>query len=112
MPQSGAFRPSEEFSYVGTHPATAQQGLPTLPQSTIWMISFGFLGVQTAFTLQSSQMSRIFQTLGADPHSLGWFFILPPLAGLLVQPTSAIIRTALGHRVSVVAACRICCMAR
>jgi len=31
-------------------------------------------------------MSRIFQTLGADPHNLGWFFILPPLAGMLVQP--------------------------
>lgn len=62
------------------------QGLPTLPNSTIWMMSLGFLGVQTAFTLQSSQMSRIFQTLGADPHSLGWFFILPPLAGMVVQP--------------------------
>ena len=61
-------------------------GLPTLPKSTIWMINFGFLGVQTAFTLQSSQMSRIFQTIGADPNNLGWFFILPPLAGLLVQP--------------------------
>ena len=48
-----------------------RQGLPSLPKSTIWMLSFGFLGVQTAFTLQSSQMSRIFQTLGADPHSLG-----------------------------------------
>ncbi|RIY34386.1 MFS transporter [Psittacicella hinzii] len=60
--------------------------LPDLPKATIWMLSFGFLGVQIAFTLQSSQMSRIFQTLGADPHSLGWFFILPPLAGLLVQP--------------------------
>ena len=65
---------------------TTRQGLPSLPKSTIWMLSFGFLGVQTAFTLQSSQMSRIFQTLGADPHSLGWFFILPPLAGMLVQP--------------------------
>ncbi|MED7651714.1 UNVERIFIED_CONTAM: MFS transporter, partial [Bifidobacterium longum] len=43
-------------------------------------------GVQTAFTLQSSQMSRIFQTIGADPNNLGWFFILPPLAGLIVQP--------------------------
>jgi len=63
---------------------TTRQGLPSLPKSTIWMLSFGFLGVQTAFTLQSSQMSRIFQTLGADPHSLGWFFILPPLAGMLV----------------------------
>ncbi|MGN6903593.1 hypothetical protein ACTHTV_03565, partial [Neisseria sp. P0015.S010] len=46
---------------------TAKQGLPSLAKSTIWMLSFGYLGVQTAFTLQSSQMSRIFQTLGADP---------------------------------------------
>ena len=61
-------------------------GLPTLPKSMIWMINFGFLGVQTAFTLQSSQMSRIFQTIGADPNNLGWFFLLPPLAGLIVQP--------------------------
>ncbi|MFD1851554.1 SLC45 family MFS transporter [Oceanobacillus bengalensis] len=65
--------------------ATRQQ-LPTLPISTIWMISFGFLGVQMAFSLQSSNMGRIFQTIGADPHTLGFFFILPPLAGLIVQP--------------------------
>jgi maltose/moltooligosaccharide transporter len=31
-------------------------------------------------------MGRIFQTLGADPNNLGWFFILPPLAGMIVQP--------------------------
>lgn len=60
-------------------------GLPYLSKKTIWMINFGFLGVQTAFTLQSSQMSRIFQTIGADPNSLGWFFILPPLMGMIVQ---------------------------
>lgn len=66
--------------------STTKNTLPDLPRNTIWMLSFGFLGVQIAFTLQSSQMSRIFQTLGADPHSLGWFFILPPLAGMLVQP--------------------------
>ncbi|MBM9929033.1 SLC45 family MFS transporter [Pediococcus pentosaceus] len=65
---------------------TSGKGLPTLPKNLIWMINFGFLGVQTAFTLQSSQMSRIFQTIGADPNNLGWFFILPPLAGLIVQP--------------------------
>ena len=40
---------------------TAKQGLPSLAKSTIWMLSFGYLGVQTAFTLQSSQMSRIFK---------------------------------------------------
>ena len=61
-------------------------GLPTLASTTIWMISLGYLGVQIAFTLETSQMSRIFQTLGADPTKLGWFFILPPLAGLVVQP--------------------------
>src|SRR5690606_32791415 len=62
------------------------RSLPNLPISTIWLISFGFLGVQMAFALQSSNMGRIFQTIGADPHSLGFFFILPPLAGLIVQP--------------------------
>ena len=61
-------------------------GLPKLSSQRIWMMSLGFLGVQMAFTLQSSEMSRIFQTLGADPNNLGWFFILPPLAGLIVQP--------------------------
>lgn len=39
-----------------------------------------------AFSLQSSNMGRIFQTIGADPTNLGFFFILPPLAGLIVQP--------------------------
>lgn len=63
-----------------------KSGLPTLAASTIWMISLGYLGVQIAFTLETSQMSRIFQTLGADPTKLGWFFILPPLAGLVAQP--------------------------
>ena len=53
--------------------------LPNLPISTIWMISFGFLGVQMAFQLETSNMSRIFQTLGASPDNLGFFFILPHL---------------------------------
>ncbi len=78
--------------------ATKKSGLPKLPASTIWMINFGFLGVQIAFTLQSSQMSRIFQTIGADPNKLGWFFILPPLAGLIVQPIIVTIQIEHGHR--------------
>ncbi|WP_207789294.1 SLC45 family MFS transporter [Neobacillus terrae] len=65
---------------------TSVKNLPNLPLSSIWMISFGFLGVQMAFSLQSSNMGRIFQTIGADPTKLGFFFILPPLAGLVVQP--------------------------
>lgn len=53
---------------------------------TLWNISFGFFGVQIAYALQSANVSRIFATLGADPHTLSYFWILPPLAGILVQP--------------------------
>ena len=49
-------------------------------------ISFGFFGVQIAYALQSANISRIFATLGADPHQLSFFWILPPLMGMIVQP--------------------------
>lgn len=52
----------------------------------LWNLSFGFFGVQIAYALQSSQVSRIFSTIGADPHDLSYFWILPPLMGLIVQP--------------------------
>ena len=52
----------------------------------LWNLSFGFFGVQIAYALQSANISRIFATLGADPHSLSFFWILPPLMGILVQP--------------------------
>ena len=52
----------------------------------LWNISFGFFGVQIAYSLQSANISRIFATLGADPHSLSFFWILPPLMGMIVQP--------------------------
>ena len=42
--------------------------------------------MQIAYALQSANISRIFRTLGADPHSLSFFWILPPLMGILVQP--------------------------
>lgn len=51
----------------------------------LWNLSFGFFGVQIAYALQSANISRIFATLGADPHSLSYFWILPPLMGILVQ---------------------------
>ncbi|WP_306571300.1 MFS transporter [Segatella buccae] len=52
----------------------------------LWNLSFGFFGVQIAYALQSANISRIFATLGADPHNLSYFWILPPLMGILVQP--------------------------
>ena len=59
---------------------------PNLPFWGLWNLSFGFFGVQIAYALQSANISRIFATLGADPHNLSYFWILPPLMGILIQP--------------------------
>lgn len=59
---------------------------PNLSFWGLFNLSFGFFGVQIAYALQSANISRIFATLGADPHQLSFFWILPPLMGMLVQP--------------------------
>ena len=59
---------------------------PDLSFMKLWNLSFGFFGVQIAYALQSANIARIFATLGADPHHLSYFWILPPLMGILVQP--------------------------
>jgi maltose/moltooligosaccharide transporter len=52
----------------------------------IWNMSFGFLGVQFAFGLQLSNMSAIFETLGATADRLPMLWLAAPLSGLLIQP--------------------------
>lgn len=59
---------------------------PDLSFMSLWNLSFGFFGVQIAYALQSANISRIFATLGADPHDLSYFWLLPPIAGLIIQP--------------------------
>ncbi len=59
---------------------------PNLSYWKLFNLSFGFFGVQIAYALQSANISRIFRTLGADPHDLSYFWILPPLMGIIVQP--------------------------
>ncbi|MDO5496683.1 MAG: MFS transporter, partial [Alistipes sp.] len=56
---------------------------PDLTNKQLWAMSFGFMGVQIAFALQSSNISRIFLELGADPTKLGYFFVIPPLMGMI-----------------------------
>ena len=64
---------------------------PDLSFWKLWNLSFGFFGVQIAYALQSANISRIFATLGADPHQLSFFWILPPLMGMIVQPIIGIL---------------------
>lgn len=52
----------------------------------VWNLSFGFLGIQMGFALQSANASRILQIFGADVEELSWFWIVAPLMGLIVQP--------------------------
>ncbi|KAA9038760.1 SLC45 family MFS transporter [Ginsengibacter hankyongi] len=49
-------------------------------------MSFGFFGIQFGFALQNANVSRIFQTLGANIDKIGFLWIAAPLTGLLVQP--------------------------
>jgi maltose/moltooligosaccharide transporter len=59
------------------------------PQLTFWQIwnmCFGFLGIQFGFALQNGNVSRIFQTLGANMDDIPILWIAGPLTGLLVQP--------------------------
>ena len=59
---------------------------PQLSFWQIWNMCFGFLGIQFGFALQNANVSRIFQTLGADMDEVPGLWIAAPLTGLLVQP--------------------------
>ncbi|WP_167617083.1 MFS transporter [Maribellus sediminis] len=52
----------------------------------IWNMSFGFLGIQFGFALQNANVSRIFETLGANVEDIPILWIAAPVTGLIVQP--------------------------
>lgn len=52
----------------------------------LWNMSFGFFGIQFGFALQNANVSRIFQTLGAEMDEISYLWIAAPATGLLVQP--------------------------
>ena len=59
---------------------------PQLNFWQIWNMCFGFMGIQFGFALQNSNVSRIFQTLGADYSNMAILWIAAPITGLIVQP--------------------------
>jgi maltose/moltooligosaccharide transporter len=59
---------------------------PTLSFWQIWNMSFGFLGIQFGFALQNSNVSRIFETLGAKIDEIPILWIAAPVTGLIIQP--------------------------
>ena len=73
-----------ETDYVTPHPPSVIK--PTLSFRQIINMSIGFFGIQFGFALQNSNVSRIFQTLGAEIDKIGFLWIAAPVTGLLVQP--------------------------
>ncbi|SNR49917.1 MFS transporter [Hymenobacter mucosus] len=65
---------------------TSAREKPRLSFWQIWNMSFGFLGIQCGFALQNANMSRIFETMGANPDDLAFLWLAAPITGLLVQP--------------------------
>lgn len=61
-------------------------GRPELSFWQIWNMCFGFFGIQFGFALQNSNVSRIFQTLGADYSNMTILWVAAPITGLFVQP--------------------------
>ena len=59
---------------------------PPLSFRQVWNMCVGFLGIQFAFALQNADVSRIFQTLGADLREIPILWVAAPLSGLIVQP--------------------------
>ena len=59
---------------------------PRLSFGELWNMSFGFFGIQFGFALQNANVSRIFQTLGAELDNIAILWIAAPVTGLLVQP--------------------------
>lgn len=59
---------------------------PQLSFMQIWNMCFGFLGIQFGFALQNANVSRIFETLGADYNNLAILWVAAPITGLIVQP--------------------------
>ena len=74
---------------AGSAPITAYNS--TVPRKNLsfaelWNMSFGFFGIQFGFALQNANVSRIFQTLGAEIDDIAFLWIAAPITGLLVQP--------------------------
>src|ERR1700761_6392518 len=59
---------------------------PSLTTGQIFLMSFGFMGIQFGFALQNANTSRILRSFGADVDQLPLFWIVAPLVGMIVQP--------------------------
>ncbi|OYT08388.1 hypothetical protein CBG27_00680, partial [Limosilactobacillus reuteri] len=68
---------------VETKQVYLDTGMPELSKKELFAITLAFLGINMAFSLLSSQLRRICQTIGANPNTIGFLFVFPPLMGMI-----------------------------
>jgi maltose/moltooligosaccharide transporter len=59
---------------------------PQLDFWQLWNMSFGYVGIQFGFALQTANITRIFETLGAKVENIPILWVAAPISGLLIQP--------------------------
>ncbi|MFV0392446.1 MAG: MFS transporter [Paludibacteraceae bacterium] len=69
-----------------SHQPLTKKSKPRLSFWQIWNMSFGFLGIQFGFALQNANVSRIFESLGADIGNIPILWLAAPVTGLIIQP--------------------------
>src|SRR6478752_2367304 len=74
------------FMASSTITTSSHNNKPKLTIAQLFNMSFGFFGIQFGFALQNANVSRIFQTLGADLDKIAILWIAAPFTGLVVQP--------------------------
>lgn len=75
-----------EFETANSAHQPSVENKPRLSLRQIMNMSVGFFGIQFGFALQNANVSRIFETLGAEIDKIGFLWIAAPITGLLVQP--------------------------
>lgn len=78
--------PADVQSNLDAAPAPLKRHKPELNFWQIWNMCFGFMGIQFGFALQNANVSRVFQTLGADYNNMALLWVAAPITGLIVQP--------------------------
>lgn len=78
--------PVDVQSHLDAAPAPLKRRKPELNFWQIWNMCFGFMGIQFGFALQNANVSRVFQTLGADYNNMALLWVAAPITGLIVQP--------------------------
>ena len=94
---------SRTKEYLGGGQENVGNPQALLNHKQLFYLSLANLGLSVAGTFEVNNASGLFKFLGASDQQVSWLWLIPPLAGLVVQPVlgqvSDLIRTRHGKRI-------------